>query len=162
MNESSQGWWGDISRCRLYKYPAYEDHLKANISCVTSLFSLKTLTEKSVNDFFSCSVQSLSWSFSSIFPDISPNFSEGIPTPSFLSAMNYGDISLKLFQQLCSGLLHVLPTSELITNAMLYTEQELKVYRIKWRESLHLSEQWRWKETMKCFTFTISWYTVLH
>ena len=40
--------------------------------------------------------------------------------------MNYGDISLKLFQQLCSGLFHVLPTSELITNPMLYTEQELK------------------------------------
>ena len=40
--------------------------------------------------------------------------------------MNYGDISLKLFQQLCSSLFHVLPTSELIINPMLYTEQELK------------------------------------
>lgn len=104
-------------------------------------------------------MKSLSWSFPSIFLDMSPHFSEGIPTSSFLSAMNYSDISLKLSQQLCSGLFHMLPTSELITNTMLYTEQALRVYRIKWRESLHLSEQWRWKETMKCFRFTISWYT---
>lgn len=54
MNESIKGWWEDISRCHLHKYPAYEDHLKANVSCVTSLFSLKTLIEKSVNDFFCC------------------------------------------------------------------------------------------------------------
>ena len=54
MNQSIKGWWEDISRCHLHKYPAYEDHLKANVSCVTSLFSLKTLIEKSVNDFFCC------------------------------------------------------------------------------------------------------------
>lgn len=107
MNESSKG-WGGISRCHLYKYPAYADHLQANVSCVTSLFSLKTLTEKSVTDFFCCTVQSLSWSFPSIFLDMSPDFSEGIPTPRFLSAMNYGHISLKLSRQLCSGLFHVL------------------------------------------------------
>lgn len=109
MNEwIKQGVVGGISRCHLYKYPAYADHLQANVSCVTSLFSLKTLIEKSVTDFFCCTVQSLSWSFPSIFLDMSPDFSEGIPTPSFLSAMNYGDISLKPSWQLCSGLFHVL------------------------------------------------------